>query len=209
MEENKKKKKVEEKEAPKKKRSPKKKTNAPKEKKVIEKQEEKEETLPIEESSNKFKEFISSYRFLYTTFGILFALVILLAIMVYTHERDYNGNSSNIVFSIMEENTHNSINIDLESLVGNVYALKVTNHRSGKISEKSIDYTITVVNDSAVELEVLADNQGDNLITDQKQTIIQGDGFGTAMEEEVIYYFRVVNSDMIKDGDSIQIIVAS
>lgn len=167
-------------------------------------------SVPVEEPFGvRFKRFISSYQFLYTAFGILLALVLILTIMVFTRSREEKQANSNIVFSIMEENTRNSLNMDLETLVGNEYALKVTNYRGNKVNSEEMLYSIKVTNDTNVEIEILKDKEGENLMTNQKETVIQGDPLAADEKEEVIYYFRVVNSDNLKSGDSIQIEVAS
>lgn len=203
------KKKAVKKETPKK-TIPKKTTKVKKKVKAESVEEKRIPSVPVEEPFGvRFKRFVSSYKFLYTTFGILLALVLILTIMVFTRSREEKQANSNIVFSIMEKNTRNALNMDLESLVGNEYALKVTNYRGNKVNSKEMDYSIKVINHTDVEIEVLKNKEGDNLMTDQKESIIQGDTLAADEREEVIYYFRVKNSDHIKDGDSIQIEVVS
>lgn len=166
--------------------------------------------LPNEEPFGlRFRRFVSSYKFLYTAFAVLFIIVALLAIMVFVRSREDVGNKSNIVFSILEENTHNYLDMDLESLVGKEYTLKVTNYRGNKINKNGAKYTITVTNETEGEIEILKENQGKNLMTDAKRTVIEGETLGTEEKEEVVYYFRVTKSDKIKAGDKIRIEVAS
>jgi len=189
----------------------KKETTKKKEVKKVEKKVVKEKSaLPNEEPFiDKFRRFVGSYKFLYTAFAVLLILVILLAIMVFTKSQENAGSKSNIVFSILEENTHNYLDMDLESLVGKEYTLKVTNYRGNKINPDGAHYTITITNDTEVEIEVLKDNKGENLITDGKVSVIEGETFGATEKEETVYYFRVKNSDKIKAGDKIRIEVAS
>ena len=184
-------------------------TKASPKKETVKKVVEEKSALPVEESFGvKFKRFISSYKFLYTAFAVLFVLVLLLAVMVFVKGREATENNSNIVFSIMEKNTRNYLNMDLESLVGKEYTLKVANYRKDKINEDGASYSITITNGTKVELEVVADDSDKNLITDQKETVLEGK-FGTTEKEEVVYTFRVKNADKIKKGDTIRIEVAS
>ena len=180
-----------------------------KEVKKVVKKEEKTAVPNAEPFGVRFKKFVSSYKFLYAAFGILFVVVILLACMVFVKGNEEKQKKSNIVFSIMEKNTRNYINLELAGLVGREYMLKVTNYRGNQINSDGAEYKIEVTNDTDVEIEVLKENQGENLITDQKHTIIEGDSFGKKEKEEVVYYFKVKNSDKLKDGDSIRIEVES
>ena len=70
-------------------------------KKVVE---EKTAVPNPEPFSVRFKRFVSSYNFLYVTFGLLLVLVILLGVMVFVKGGENSTGKSNIVFSIMEEN---------------------------------------------------------------------------------------------------------
>jgi hypothetical protein len=201
---------MEEKKNTKKKETPKKKVV----KKEVKVKEEKKEViksvLPKEEPFNiKFRRFITSYGFLYTAFAILFVIVIMLALMVFTHKEDDKGVRSNIVFSIVEKETQSYLDMDLETLVGKEYILKVTNYRGNRLNTKGAHYTIAVTNNTNVEIEVLKNNQGENLITDMNYSVIEGEELSKTEKEEVIYYFRVKNADKIKAGDKIRIEVAS
>ena len=182
-------------------------------KKVVVKEEKVEKELPTlteeEPFGVRFKRFISSYSFLYSAFAILFVLVIILAIMVFTKSKEAVEENSNIVFSIIEKDTRNTLNLDLESLVGKEYSLKVTNYRSNKVSEEEIPYSIHVTNNTDVEIEITKDKEKDNLMENQKETTIKGEALTSGEKEEVIYYFKVKNSDHIKSGDAIQIEVIS
>ena len=201
---------MEEKKNTKKKETPKKKVV----KKEVKVKEEKKEViksvLPKEEPFNiKFRRFITSYGFLYTAFAILFVIVIMLALMVFTHKEDDKGVRSNIVFSIVEKETQSYLDMDLETLVGKEYILKVTNYRGNRLNTEGAHYTISVTNNTNVEIEVLKNNQGENLITDMNYSVIEGEELSKTEKEEVIYYFRVKNAGKIKAGDKIRIEVAS
>ena len=166
--------------------------------------------LPKEESFGmKFRRFITSYKFLYTAFAVLFIIVIMLALMVFTHKDDEEGVRSNIVFSIIEAETQSYLDMDLETLVGKEYLLKVTNYRGNKMNTTGAHYTIAITNNTNVEIEVLKNNQGENLMTDSNYTVIEGEEFSKEQKQEVVYYFRVKNADNIKAGDKIRIEVAS
>lgn len=175
-------------------------------KKVVE---EKTAVPNPEPFSVRFKRFVSSYNFLYVTFGLLLVLVILLGVMVFVKGGENSTGKSNIVFSIMEENTHNYIDLDLEGLVGKKYILKVTNFRGNKINKNGAKYSLTITNDTGAEIEILKNDEGDNLMTEGDRSVIEGETFGITEKEEVLYYIRIKNSDVVKEGDKIRIEVES
>ena len=180
-------------------------SKAPEKKTVIEKK-------PRANSKNikeKIKKFVTSYKFLYSTFGILLILVIVLFVMVTNKNREEEKTKSDIVFSIMESNTNNAIYVDLEGLVGYQYDLKVTNYRSDRINENGATYTIVVTNDTEAEIEVLNDDNLENLMTDQKQTTITGKTLSATEREETVYHFKVKEGSKVKEGDRIRIEVNS
>ncbi len=176
-------------------------------KKVV--KEEKTAVPDDEPFSVKFKSFVASYKFLYTAFGILFAVVILLGCMVYVRSGEQQTHKSDIVFSIMEQNTNSYLDLDLQTLVGKEYTLKVTNFRKNKINPEETPYKLVITNNSSAEIEILKNNAGQNLMTDQKTTTIEGEKFSTTKEEYVVYYFRIKGEDKIKKGDTMRIEVDS
>lgn len=184
------------------------KSTTKKEVKKVEKQEK--NAVPDDEPFGlKFKSFIASYKFLYTAFGILFAIVIILGCMVYVRSGEEPKHKSDIVFSIMESNTQNYLDLDLQTLVGKEYTLKVTNFRNNKINSKETPYRIIVTNNSDAEIEILKNDAGQNLMTDKETSTIEGEKFSTTEEESVVYYFRIKGEDKIKKGDTMRIEVDS
>ena len=129
--------------------------------------------------------------------------------MVINKDNKQDINKGDIVFSIIEKNTNNSFNINLKGLVGRKYALKVTNYREDKMCEEDLPYAIHIVNASDVQIEILKDGGIDNLMVDQHNTIIQAEALGCTRKDEAIYYFKILNSDKIKDNDVLQIEVIS
>ncbi len=171
---------------------------------------EKKSVLPVEESfGTRFRRFVASYRFLYTAFGVLLVLVVLLGIMVYVKGEEAKEKNSNIVFSILDENTRNSLSVDLASLVGKEYTLKVTNYRKNKINPNGAQYRLILTNDSDASIEVVKDDEAENLMTDSKKSVIEGEKFSKTEKENVIYTIRVKDSDKVKKGDSLEIEIQS
>lgn len=168
-------------------------------------------SVPEEQpTSEKVKNFLSSYYFLYTVFGLLLVLVVFLAIMVTKKSNSNNKiDKGDIVFSIIEKNTNSDFNIGLMGLIGKRYALKVTNSRNGVLCSEDIPYKIHIVNNSDVEIEVLKDGGADNLMINNKETIIEAPALGCSNKEETIYYIKITNSEKIKENDNLKIEVIS
>ena len=202
--------KKEEKKETKKKVTPKKevKKEVKKEKKEVVKK-EKTAVPNAEPFGEKFKRFVSSYKFLYAAFGILLVIVILLAVMVFVKGNEASKNRSNIVFSIIDKDTHNYIDLDLATLVGNEYSLKIANFRRNQLNGDGAVYSIIVTNDSAAEIEILKGDDLENLMTDQQHTVIEGGPLSKTEKEEVVYRFRVKDGSSVKEGEKLRIEVDS
>lgn len=159
--------------------------------------------------SVKFKKFIASYAFLYSLFAVLLVVVIILAIMLGKKENEQDVNKSDIVFSVLEKNTNNSFNVNLKGLIERKYVLKVSNFRNDTLCEEDIPYKIHIINTSSAEIEILKDGGVDNLMVDQKETIIEAPALGCAKKTETLYYFKLLNYSKIKDDDVLKIEVIS
>ena len=179
-------------------------------KKPVKKNRREKNAVPNNEPfKEKAKRFLMSYSFLYTMFAFLLVLVIFLFVVATIKENEQKAKQSNIVFSIMEEKTKNYIDLELQTLVGHEYSMKITNHRKGKLNTKGSTYTLTITNNSDAEIIIHQDDNTENLMTDQNQTIIQGVPFSKTKKEETIFYFTVKENSQLKEGDKLHIEVAS
>ena len=158
----------------------------------------------------KFKKFISSYAFLYTVFAILLVCVVVLGCMVFVKQREAKKNESNIVVPILEDGNRSSFNIDLNELKSRgEYVLKVTNYRGDKINTESMDYSITIRNETGVKVKVTKDENNDDLIVDPEATIIEGIGFGAEEMESDVYHFVIDGDAKIEKDATISIEIAT
>ena len=158
----------------------------------------------------KLKKFVSSYSFLYGLFGILVVLVIFLSVKVVIVKSEAKKNSSNIVFPILEENSHSSMNINLKELEkAREYVIKVTNYRGNTINQEEIPYSVTIRNKTKAKIEVLKDSDENNLMVDQEATVIEGVSLGSNHKEESVYRIRVLDSKGISKEDIISVEIAS
>lgn len=159
---------------------------------------------------NPFIEFISSYQFLYSSLAILFIIVVILGIMVFNKGREYRNNHANMVFPILEEKVHNSMNIDLNELKKKKrYLIKVTNYRGSKVNQNELSYSLTIHNDTNVSIEMVKGNDTKNLITDQKSSIIEGISLKSKEKQEDVFYIRIIDDSKLKKKDKITIEIDS
>ena len=159
---------------------------------------------------NNFMEFISSYRFLYSALAVLFIVVLVLSIMVLVKGREYKDNHANLVFPILEEKVHNSMNIDLNELKKKKqYIIKVTNYRGSSVNQNELSYSLTIQNSTDVSIEIVKGNDTNNLMTDQKTSVIEGITLKAREKQEDIYSIRILDDTQLKKKDKITIEIDS
>lgn len=169
-------------------------------------------SLPKKENKllDKFKKFISSYAFLYSLFFVLLICVLVLGIVVFVKRNESNNKAFNIAVPILEDGNRSAFNIDLAELKNREeYVLKVTNYRGDNINTESLDYSITIRNESGVIIKVTKDDQDDDLMVDPVATIIEGVGFGTDKKEEDIYHFTINDDSKIEKDAVVSVEIAT
>ena len=158
-------------------------------------------------SLENIKQFISSYKFLYTTLIVLFIIVILLGIIVLGKKREKD--SANIVIPILEKSSHSSLSIDLNNLKDKEYRIKVTNYRGKDINKEDITYKVVITNPTNNKIKVVEDKKTDNLMIDQKETTIDNQKLLGNKKQETIYTIQLEEGSKPSEDDKISIEFAS
>ena len=134
----------------------------------------------------------------------------ILGIMVFFKGREYKNTHANMVFPILEEKVHNTMNIDLNELKKKKqYMIKVTNYRGNSINQKEVVYSLTIHNNSDVTIEVLKGKDTNNLMSDQKSTVIGDISLKSKEKQEDVYYIRIQDASKLKKKDKITIEIDS
>ena len=162
-----------------------------------------------ESTLDTIKKTVSSYSFLYVLFILLLIIVIMLGLMVFSKGKETKNNKANLVIPILADGTHNGMKIDLSSLQGNEYVIKITNYRGRMINKEEINYTITIKNNTTSKIIVTKDDEKANLMVDQESTKIEGVSLNSKKKAEAIYRIKLQDNQQPKKGDMIEIEVAS
>lgn len=163
----------------------------------------KKETKTIKEK------ILNKNNLLYVLFFGLLILVIILGINVYNAAKK-DEQTANIVIPITEKGSESELKIDLKELSKEKeYSIKVTNYRGNNINKDKIDYTITIENESKAYIKVTKDEDKTNLITDQEATRIEGVSLKGEEEDSSIYHFSVIDKNLVKDDEKINISIDS
>ena len=155
------------------------------------------------------KEIINSTPFLLTVFLLLLITVIILGCII--HKKDYEkaqAFDSNMVIPLYEIETSFTFGIDakaLSKLDSREYVIKLTNYKGEKVEEEEMTYQVFVENltDSVISLR-----KGDskkNLMTDQKNTLIDEVMESSSEKEETYIYVHLDSFKKIEDGDFIHV----
>lgn len=142
-------------------------------------------------------------------FFILLILVIVLGVMVYKKDNEMSGKvTANIVIPVFEEGSSSSVTINADNLSSD-YIIKVTNYRGDSINSSELKYSVNVLNSTSSSIQVLKNNSHDNLMVDNKNTIIEGESLKKDTKENVYYYIRINDYSKVKKDEKIVVRIDS
>lgn len=154
------------------------------------------------------------YKKVVTNEKLLLAVFILLAIVVcilgcfVIKERNNSRviDKTNVVLSMVEENTKNTLQIDAFGLTKErYYVIKVTNYRGKDINEEEFEYSIDIENETKATIKITKNEDETNLIKDNKKTFISGQKLGKDKKQEDYYYVSIVHDGGVVKDDFIKI----
>lgn len=157
------------------------------------------------------KKILTTDNILLIVFGILLITVFVLAAMVFNKSRENKDKvNANLVVPIFEINAEESISLTTALLAKeDEYVLKVTNYKNDKVIAEKVNYSVIFENDSKAVIKVTRNNDEENLIKDQKKTVIENQKLKKNEREEVYYHISVTKTDGIKKDDKVNIKIAS
>ena len=158
-------------------------------------------------TTNNLKKIFTSYEFLYTTLIVLAILVLFLAITVLGKKREKD--SANIIIPIMEKSSHSSIGIDLESLKGKEYKIKITNYRDKEVNKEEMVYSLTIKNDTNSSIILTKEDKKENLMIDQRETTLEGLNLEGNKKDSTIYIIKLEEGSKPSKDDKISVEITS
>lgn len=142
-------------------------------------------------------------------FFLLLILVIVLGVMVYKKDNEMSGKvTANIVIPVFEEGSSSSVTINADNLSSD-YIIKVTNYRGDSINSSELKYSVNVLNSTSSSIQVLKNKSQDNLMVDNKNTIIEGETLKKNTKENVYYYIRINDYSKVKKDEKIVVRIDS
>ena len=157
-----------------------------------------------------FKEFISSYTFMYSALIVLFLLVVVLSILVIKAKNNYNKNKVNLVVPVLSEGTNNNLKVDLNAIYQyGKYVIKITNYRGNEVNEEEANYSITIKNNTDNSIKIVKDNDKENLMVNQEETTLSGLKLRAKKKEDTKYTITLDSNKKPKENSIIDIEIFS
>ena len=159
----------------------------------------------------KKKKIFTKDNLLLAIFIFLVFLVVFLGVKVaqkYNKEKDII--KANITIPLMKKDDKAVVEIDLNELSKqDEYVFKITNYRNEELITENIPYKITVLNETDTTIELKRDKINNNLITNQKETVIDSLRLYKDKKEEIYFHVRILKKGNIKPKEVVKIIVES
>ena len=162
-----------------------------------------------EKKDNKKKNLFTLDILLKLIFFVLLIVVIVLGVMVVKKNNESGSKvQANIVIPVFEKGSSSSVTINADNLSSD-YIIKVTNYRSDSINKTKLNYSVNVLNGTSSSIKVLKNNSKDNLMVDNKNTIIENESLRKDIKENVYYYIRISDYSKVKKDEKIVVRIDS
>lgn len=163
----------------------------------------------VEKKDNKKKNLFSLDNLLKLIFFVLLIVVIVLGVMVVKKDNESGSKvQANIVIPVFDKGSSSSVTINADNLSSD-YIIKVTNYRSDSINKTKLNYSVNVLNGTSSSIKVLKNNSKDNLMVDNKNTIIENESLRKDIKENVYYYIRISDYSKVKKDEKIVVRIDS
>lgn len=165
----------------------------------------------IKKSKKKtIKKVLTTEKILLIVFCLLLILVItLFSIILQKHQERIKNPPANMVIPIYKEYTSYHFSISALGLSEKKeYLFKITNYRGKKINSDDINYEIKIENDTNSIIKVTKEKDNNNLITNQKNSIIEGK-ISSSNKKENIYRVSMDSHEKLTEKDFIRIEISN
>lgn len=164
-----------------------------------------------EKTKSKKKNFFTTENILAIVFGILLIVVIVLGVMVFNKSRENKDKiNANLVVPIFEINAEENVILNTLALAEqDEYILKITNYKDDKVIAEKVNYSITVENDSKAIVKVTKNKNTEDLMKNQKSTVIENQELKSNTKEDVYYHISITEKNKIDKDDKVNIKIAS
>ena len=118
----------------------------------------------------KSNDLFTTEHILLTVFILLIVIVVVLGIMTYKASKKVKKeHDANIIIPLNQEREDANLSVNAKDLYeAGVYVVKITNYKDNKINKKDVNYTITIGNNSDLELKVYKNDLDQELMNKEK-----------------------------------------
>lgn len=164
-----------------------------------------------EKTKNKKKSIFTTENILAAVFGILLIVVVVLGVMVFNKSQENKDKvNANLVVPIFEVNAEENVSLNTLALAEeDEYVLKITNYKDDKVIAEKVNYSITVENDSKAIVKVTKNKDTEDLMKNQKSTVIENQELKSNTKEDVYYHISITEKNKIDKDDKVNIKIAS
>ena len=164
-------------------------------------------------SKADWKEFFRSTPFLIGVFVGLIVLIVFLGVCIHQKEqKKIEEFDAHITIPVLKTDANFEFGVDallLTKEYNKEYIFKITNFRNDQKAEEEVPFQIVIENDTKATISLTKGDSEDELITDQKRTVIE-EVMPLSEEEEAIYYhLKIASSGKLKKDQFIQIQILS
>ena len=173
----------------------------------------KNEKIKKEEKKRTVKDFFSSVLFLRILFVCLIVLVIGLGILIYQKEKKEEKEvHSHITVPVYQLESEFEFGIDVALLAkekNKEYIIKVTNYKDDKVNTEEISYQVLVENPTDCVVSVKKNDDKENLMKEQKSSLIEGGVLSASEKEDVYYHVFIDSMGKLKSDDLLHVKIIS
>lgn len=165
---------------------------------------------------NKKKE--SSKNIVTSDYILLGVLILLIFVVIglgtgvyYKKQKIDSQITASIVMPMLKENDEKSFSLDVNELIKNgEYIFKVSNFRGNIVSNKDINYTVTVNKEDNVKVKLIKNDSKDNLFDNNVNTTVTDKILMKKKVKEFDYYtISILEYSDIKEDEKVGIIINS
>ncbi len=161
--------------------------------------------------SFSFHDFIRSEKTLLGIFCSLLLVVVILFVLVFQKEKELEEHPiANMVIPIYKDSSDYHFSISAKALSEKKqYVFKITNYKDKDVNSEDVHYRITVENDTNSLIRLVKDDTEDNLMTDERRTVIDGGVLTKSSEEEDVYQVTMISHGELDDNQFIRVEVSN
>ncbi len=159
----------------------------------------------------KLTNFFSSTAFLTFVFVLLVIIVAFLIVLVHQKRKEVGDElHANIVIPIYKKDADFEFSISAVDLKkSKEYVFKVVNYMKDIVNQEDVSYKITIKNPTDSVISLTKNDDNNNLMKLQKETVLDNEILMSKEQDEVFYFVHFKKVGKLKNDDLITVHIAS